>query len=72
MKIAIVLGVLVGYFVLAFAIARFCAVNAGWERAADVVPPNGGEDLAVPERKTLKRPDRENGSAAASGDRKEA
>ncbi|MBM3321265.1 MAG: hypothetical protein FJY73_11370 [Candidatus Eisenbacteria bacterium] len=72
MKIAIVLGVLVGYFVLAFAIARFCAVNAGWERAADLVPPSGGEDLAVPERKALKQPERENGPAAETGGRKEA
>jgi hypothetical protein len=72
MKIAIVFGVLVGYFVLAFAIARFCAVNAGWERAADLVPPNGGKDLAVPERKTLNQPGRENSPAAETGDRKEA
>ncbi|MFH1680477.1 MAG: hypothetical protein ABIH26_07520 [Candidatus Eisenbacteria bacterium] len=64
MKAAIILGVLFGYFVLAFAIARFCAVNAGWERAADLAPPNGEEEFAKPERKQLGHP---NGEARPDG-----
>ena len=52
MKAVIVFGILGFYFILAFAIARLCAVNAGWEQAADLLPPEGDRDFAEPERKT--------------------
>jgi len=56
MKAAIIFGIIGVYLVLAFAIARFCAVNAGWERIADLFPKNGGDDFAEPEPKKLSGP----------------
>jgi hypothetical protein len=53
MKLAIIFTVLGVYFVLAIAIARFCAVNAGWEKAADLAPPEDDTELARPERKVV-------------------
>jgi hypothetical protein len=53
MKLAIILGVLGAYFVLAVAIARFCAVNAGWERASDMIPPSEDPEETEPEPKSL-------------------
>jgi len=41
MKAAIIILVLGVYLILAFIIARLCAVNAGWERIARVVPGKG-------------------------------
>lgn len=53
MKAAIIFGVLGVYIIVAFAIARFCAVNAGWEKIADFLPPNGEKGFAEPEPKNL-------------------
>ncbi|MFH1278854.1 MAG: hypothetical protein ABIK65_10800 [Candidatus Eisenbacteria bacterium] len=53
MKLAIILGVLGVYIIVAFVIARFCAVNAGWEKIADLLPPNGEDGFAEPEPKNL-------------------
>ncbi|MBN1825630.1 MAG: hypothetical protein JW958_05125 [Candidatus Eisenbacteria bacterium] len=41
MKVTIIILVLGVYLVLAFVIARLCAVNAGWEKIARVIPGNG-------------------------------
>lgn len=42
MKATIFLIVLGVYLVLAFLIARLCAVNAGWDKVAGVFPRKGG------------------------------
>lgn len=51
MKAAIVLLVMGFYLVVAFVIARFCAVNAGWERLSDLIPRGGGGGVIEPEEK---------------------
>ncbi len=51
MKAAIVLFVLGVYFVIAIAIARFCAVNAGWEKVTKLVPRGSGGGVLEPEDK---------------------
>jgi hypothetical protein len=63
MKAVIVFGIVGFYLILAFAIARLCAVNAGWEQAADLLPPEGDRDFAEPERKSSG----EGGEPATSG-----
>ncbi len=56
MKATIIFAVLGIYLVLAFVIARFCAVNAGWEKIADLIPKQDEKKLARPEKKTLNGP----------------
>lgn len=53
MKATIILGVLGVYLVVAFVIARFCAVNAGWEKVADFIPRKNERGFAEPEPKDL-------------------
>lgn len=46
----------VGYLILAIAVARFCAVNRGWEDAIDQIPedlPFGGGQVQGPKRRPL-------------------
>jgi len=49
MKVTIILIILGVYLVLAFAIARLCAVNADWERIVDFIPRNGVPDVPEPD-----------------------
>ena len=49
MKVTIILVILGVYVVLAFAIARLCAVNADWERIVDFIPRNGVPDVPEPD-----------------------
>ena len=56
MKATIIFAVFGIYLVLAFVIARFCAVNAGWEKIADLIPKQDDKKLAVPEKKNLSGP----------------
>lgn len=51
MKAAIIFGVLGVYAIVAFAIARFCAVNAGWEKISNFLPKEGEDSFAEPEPK---------------------
>ncbi len=55
MKLAIILGLVGVYFVVAVVIARFCAVNAGWERASDQTPPSEDPEETQAEEKALRR-----------------
>jgi hypothetical protein len=38
MMLLLGVGLLIGYIVLAIVVARFCAVNRGWEDALDQMP----------------------------------
>ncbi len=66
MKAAIVLLVLGFYLVVAFVIARFCAVNAGWEKLSNLLPSSGGGGIIEPEEKNFATdsPDFPRGGAA--------
>ncbi len=47
-------GLVIGYVILAIAVARFCAVNRGWEEAVDQIPddlPFVQLPVAVPKRR---------------------
>jgi hypothetical protein len=49
-------GLVVGYVILAIAVARFCAVNRGWEEAIDQIPedlPFEGSQAVGPKRRSM-------------------
>ncbi len=53
MKTVIVVSVLGVYLVLALVVARFCAVNSGWERIARILPTRSDHSLPEPELKDV-------------------
>ena len=67
MKAAIILLILGVYLVLAFIIARLCAVNAGWERIARVIPGNGEKNGIGPGNGPVRRNPDFPGAAKSNG-----
>lgn len=69
MKLAIILGLVGVYFVVAVAIARFCAVNAGWERASDRTHPSEDPEGTQAEEKALRGEGTGEGAGGKADDR---